>query len=57
MICGFCATNRHAECNGFCRTTYEFCACADRKHQHPALTPKSQPKPDLRLVVPIGEGE
>ncbi len=45
MICGLCAVGRHNECNGLCRATYEFCACADRNHQHPVLVAKRPDAP------------
>lgn len=45
MICGFCALERCAACNGLCRASYAFCACASRHHQHPALSTRTAPSP------------
>lgn len=42
MICGLCAGGRHEECNGLCRASYAFCGCADRGHQHPALSARTE---------------
>jgi hypothetical protein len=55
MICGFCATGRHTECNGLCRATYAFCACWVREHQHPALVVKKSEPVTLRAVVQTGD--
>lgn len=45
MICGHCALSAHDDCNGFLRTSIEFCACAVRAHQ---------PAPEPIRVHPCG---
>lgn len=32
MICGHCGLGEHDRCNGFLKTSFEFCRCADRGH-------------------------
>lgn len=62
MICGYCAVNAHHKCNGFLRASYDFCACSDRGHRHPALqASEDTPQPSIRFkdwwkrVAPSGE--
>lgn len=42
MICGHCGVSKHEHCNGLLKTSFGFCACADRGHVEVGEQPPSR---------------